>query len=61
MKKIKCINMKKIKAKVKEYLLIVVAVIIMLAPILILIAFMGIGYAIATSDLPNWFKFFLLK
>lgn len=53
--------MKKIKTKIKDFFSTLIAWIVILLPLWVLIAVLGIGYVIASSDLPDWFKFFLLK
>ena len=54
--------MKKIINKIKNFFIDVLAIlIIVLPPIIVIAIVMWISYLVSISDLPDWFKFFLLK
>ena len=47
-------KLKKIRERIIGYLIISL-------PVILLLAIYFIGYLISVSNLPDWFKFFLLK
>ena len=53
--------MKKIKNKIKNFTDALPFLIVQLSPFIAIIIVLLIAYLIATSNLPDWFKFFLLK
>ena len=53
--------MKRIRKKINDFIDCLPYLILQLLPIIILIIFLVFAYWISVSDLPNWFKFFLLK
>lgn len=53
--------MKRIRKKINDFIDCLPYLILQLLPIIMLIIFLVFAYWISVSDLPNWFKFFLLK
>lgn len=53
--------MKKIKKKINDFIDMLPYLTLQLLPIIILVIFLVFAYWVSVSDLPDWFKFFLLK
>ena len=53
--------MKKFKKKINDFIDMLPYLILQLLPIIILIMALVFAYWVSVSDLPDWFKFFLLK
>lgn len=53
--------MKRVKDKIKNLINISPILILELLPFIVLGLWSLIAYLIATSNLPDWFKFFLLR
>lgn len=53
--------MKRVKDKIKNLIGILPILILELLPFIVLGLGLLIAYLIATSNLPDWFKFFLLR
>lgn len=53
--------MKKIKKKIDDFMDCLPFLVLQLLPVIVLAILMLIAYWISVSDLPDWFKFFLLR
>lgn len=53
--------MEKFKKKINDFIDMLPYLILQLLPIIILIIVLVFAYWVSVSDLPDWFKFFLLK
>lgn len=53
--------MKKIKKKIDNFIDMLPYLILQFLPVLILVIVLVFAYWVSVSDLPDWFKFFLLR
>lgn len=53
--------MKKIKKKINDFIDFLPYLILRVLPVIVLGIVLLIAYWISTSNLPDWFKFFLLR
>lgn len=53
--------MKKIKKKIDDFMDVLPYLTLQLLPVIVLIMFLVFAYCVSISDLPDWFKFFLLR
>ncbi len=53
--------MKKIKKKIDNFIDMLPYLILQFLPVLILVIVLVSAYWVSVSDLPDWFKFFLLR
>ena len=53
--------MKKIKKKINDFIDMLPFLILQFLPVIILVVVLVFAYWVSVSDLPDWFKFFLLR
>ena len=53
--------MKKIKKKIDNFIDMLPYFILQFLPVILLIIALAFAYWVSVSDLPDWFKFFLLR
>ena len=53
--------MKKIKKKISNFIDMLPYLILQFLPVILLIIVLVFVYLVSVSDLPDWFKFFLLR
>lgn len=53
--------MKNFKKKLDNFITLLPYFAVQLSPIMALVIVLLMAYSISTSDMPDWFKFFLLK